>query len=625
MPATRVSVPPEIAGLKDRIAELSAPDDGGLYRRGPEKRAARTAAVLSALRDLWKQALAARTPGDGRGNGADDGAPIDAAGIGLAAVGSLARGQFGPHSDLDLALIYDGHRATVATVEKLADRLWYPLWDAGISLDHSVRSVQQCEAVTSSDIPAAIGWLTVTAVAGDTELVTNTAATILERWRKAARKRLSELGESARHRAVEFGSLPYASQPHLKEARGGLRDASLVAALATSWLADRPHGSFDAAVERLLDVRDCLHLVSGKETNILMAEYQPRVASLLGLADPTLEAEQRDFEASADLQALLARLGRRIAYSLDSTLSRAQHSLIHTTPSARFFSGLGVRRAAPRFDSVAQGVSVHEGQVVLDTRADVVNDRALPLKVGLAAAERGVHIAPITVSSLAQCPVDDVTWTTQSRDLFVRLLETGPALIPVWEELDMARIPSRLIPEWDAVRNRPSASAVHRFTVDRHMVEVVSRLTKSSPIGDPYEPQRLQELFLAGILHDIGKRRGVVDHCAEGARQATAILYRMGYPVETIANAVLLIREHLRLSDVALTRDPSDAAAWRELSEALNGDPVLLDMLYDLTRADGSSLGATSGEVLTKKLGWSAWRQRVVTQMYHATRSWTTR
>jgi [protein-PII] uridylyltransferase len=99
----------------------------------------------------------------------------------------------------------------------------------------------------------------------------------------------------------------------------------------------------------------------------------------------------------------------------------------------------------------------------------------------------------------------------------------------------------------------------------------------------------------------------------------------MGYPVETIANAVLLIREHLRLSDVALTRDPSDTAAWRELSEALNGDPVLLDMLYDLTRADGSSLGATSGEVLTKKLGWSAWRQRVVTQMYHATRSWMTR
>jgi [protein-PII] uridylyltransferase len=647
----------EVASLKERLAAVDAADTVGsakiadaagavpavknpagstpvLYRHGSEKRAARTRIVMHALRALWDQAVTAddSTPADHQSS------PSHPAGIALAAVGSLSRGQFGPHSDLDLVLIYDDRVVSTAAVTALAAKLWYPLWDAGLSLDYSVRSIKQCEAVTDADIPAAIGWLSVTAIAGDTAVVDRTAAAIVARWRKAARKRIDELETSASSRADEFGSLPYASQPHLKEARGGLRDANLVLALAASWLADRPHGDFDQAVERLLDVRDCLQLASAKESDVLLAQYQPRVAALLGLSDPTLEPESRDREAAADLQALIARLGRRIAYSLDSTLSRAEHSLIHERHATRFavmarmarIPGMSRARGAhmgerPRLEPITEGVSVYEGQAVLDTRADVVNDRALPLRVAAAAAERGMHIAPITVSSLAACPVDDVTWSEQSRELFVRLLQAGPALLPVWEELDMARVPSRLIPEWDAVRNRPALSSVHRFTVDRHMVEVASRLPKRSPLGDAYTPSQLSVLFLAGIFHDIGKRRGIADHSAEGARQATAILYRMGYPVEVIAQASLLIREHLTLADFAQRRDPTDHSAWAELSDRLGGNPILLDMLFDITRADASSLGATSGELASKKLGWSSWRERLVTQMYRATRSWMAR
>lgn len=79
----------------------------------------------------------------------------------------------------------------------------------------------------------------------------------------------------------------------------------------------------------------------------------------------------------------------------------------------------------------------------------------------------------------------------------------------MWEEIDFVDIPGRLIPEWLAIRNRPSASAVHRYTIDRHSVEVVTRLGRETPRGNRYDDRHYQALLLAGILHDIGKRPGL--------------------------------------------------------------------------------------------------------------------
>ena len=235
--------------------DMSQPDDDGVYRNGATKRKARTELAMQCLTELWNAACK------------DVSFPVPDSGIGFAAVGSLARGQLGPSSDLDLVIIYEPRTLNAQQLNELANKLWYPLWDSGLDLDHSIRTRAQCEEVTDHDLPAAMGWLDVKPIAGDTALITTTATSILERWRKAARKRLPELLDSAKARLDEFGRLQYVNQPDIKEARGGLRDSVLVSALAASWLADRPHGIYDEAVERLLDVRDCIHLVAGKDTN----------------------------------------------------------------------------------------------------------------------------------------------------------------------------------------------------------------------------------------------------------------------------------------------------------------------------------------------------------------------
>lgn len=149
----------------------------------------------SSLSALWARALA-------QVGLVDDGAAGHAVvpGLALAAVGSLARREAGPASDLDLVLLHDragpGARATggdVATVASLAENLWYPLWDAGVSLDHSVRTVEEVREVAGRDLPAAVGMLDLRHLAGDPGLTGRCATVLLADWRRATRTRLPEL------------------------------------------------------------------------------------------------------------------------------------------------------------------------------------------------------------------------------------------------------------------------------------------------------------------------------------------------------------------------------------------------------------------------------------------------
>lgn len=399
----------------------------------------------------------------------------------------------------------------------------------------------------------------------------------------------------------------------------------LVSALTVSWLADRPHGRYDDEVEALLDVRDCIHLAAGKDANRLLAPYQAQVAAMRGLADPTLPPGEREARSIEDLQTRLARIGRQIAFALDSTASRAEHSLTHERPRFSFFQMLsprgGGRREAPKFEQVAPGVAKHEQEIVLAPGVEPEPDRYLPLRVAAVAAEFELPISPVTLQNLRRCPIRDSVWDDESRQLFVRLLASGPALMRVWEELDFVDIPGRWMPEWLGIRNRPSASAAHRYTIDRHSVEVTSRLARvSAARGERYDDRHYTALLLAGLLHDVGKRPFVTDHAAEGARHAAVIMKRMGFDADIARWVRILVREHLTLSEFATGKNPNDPAVGESLARCVDRDPMLLDMLYDLTRADGSSLGATAGEEISKRYGWSHWRESLVHTMYNAAR-----
>lgn len=239
--------------------------------------------------------------------------------------------------------------------------------------------------------------------------------------------------------------------------------------------------------------------------------------------------------------------------------------------------------------------------------------------MAVAAGEFGLPINPSTLVNLKRCPIHDNQWNDESRELFIRLLACGSNLMEVWESIDFVDIPGRWMPEWLGVRNRPSASAAIRYTIDRHMVEVTSRLGRETPSGGRYDDDHFKALLLAGITHDIGKRAFVADHAAEGARHVPVILKRMGYAPDIVDWATVLVREHLTLSEFATGKDPYDPAVAGGVGRPLA--PRQDAAGYAVRPDPGRRLLARlppPGETITKQYGWSKWREQIVRGMYSA-------
>ncbi|RBY77485.1 [protein-PII] uridylyltransferase [Blastococcus sp. TF02-09] len=534
-------------------------------------RADRVQVVDSWLAGLLDDAVAGTPPPLPRRGGAPPRTGTD--GLALVAVGSLGRRELPPYGDLDLVLVHDG-RPEIAAV---ADALWYPVWDAGLRLDHSVRSVDDAVAVASSDVKAGLGLLDARLVAGDADLAARLRTATLASWRQAGSRLLPALRDLRRTRARQVGELAFLLEPDLKEAFGGLREGQVLRAVAAAQLADEPTAEVEAAYSFLLDVRDELRRRSGRPTDVLVRQEQRPVAVALGL--PGEDALLREVSLA----------GRRLAFVADETWRRVEAALVRR-PRSRY------RRV--RREPLAEGVVRQGDEVVLARDARPGADLGLLLRAAAAAARVDLLLSPYTLKVLAVHSQElPEPWPAEVRWSFLRLLASGRSAVPVLEQLDQEGLLSRLIPEWDRVRSLPQRHPWHRFTVDRHLVEAAAAAAELTRDVD-----RPDLLLVAALLHDIGKG-WPGDHSEVGEPIAAAIAARMGFAEADVAMIGTLVRHHLLLPATATRRDIDDPATIDRVAATIGADAAVLQLLHALAQADGAATSASA---------WSPWKAHLV-------------
>ncbi len=543
-------------------------------RSGPSRRAA-----LARLTDDWLTGLftAAATRAGVRG-------------AALVAVGGYGRGELSPRSDLDLLLLHDGS-ADATALAALADSLWYPVWDLGLALDHSVRTPGEARKTAGEDLKVQLGLLDARPVAGDLGLVASLRTAILADWRNQAPKRLPALHELCQERAERMGELQFLLEPDLKEARGGLRDATALRAVAASWVADAPREGLAEARRTLLDTRDALHLTTGRATDRLALQEQDQVAQSLGLLDADTLL-RKVYEAA-----------RTVSYATDVTWREVNRVLrarsVRPRLRAMLGGGLG-SKAAPERTPLADGVVDADGEVVLARAARPERDPVLPLRAAAAAAEAGLPLSRHLVRHLASTAQPlPVPWPPEAREELVTLLGAGEATVGVWEALEAEGIITRLLPDWERVHCRPQRNAVHTWTVDRHLVETAVRAASLTR-----RVHRPDLLLVAALLHDIGKG-WPGDHSVAGEVIARDMATRIGFDKHDVGVIATLVRHHLLLVETATRRDLDDPATVRSVAEAVTSASTL-ELLHALTEADALATGPAA---------WSSWRASLVTDL----------
>jgi [protein-PII] uridylyltransferase len=480
----------------------------------------------------------------------------------------------------DLLLVHD----RVKGIGQIADALWYPLWDAGLNIDHSVRTLKETLSVVDADFRSALALLSARPIAGDERLARKTGDEVRAKWSAKPKATLDRLRESMELRWFQHGELAFLLEPDVKLSRGGLRDldcayAAAIAAPVVQPFLDDP--KLEEAGDELLTVRVALHATTARARDRLMLEDQDAVARRLGFSD------------ADELVPGVAAAARRISWVTDQIWRRID-------------SWLAGPRKISKDEPVAAGIALHEEELALDGTVDPASDSALALRLAATSARTGVPIAASALSQLeANSAAPSEPWPDDTRDAFVDLLGCGHTAVPLLETLDHLGVLGRYVREWQAVRSKPQRNMYHRYTVDRHSFEAAAEAALLT--RDVHRP----DLLLVGALfHDIGKGFPG-DHSTTGKDLIRTIASRMGFDDRDVDTLIRLVELHLLLPDTAMRRDLGDPATIATVADRV-GSISTLELLHALTKADSIATGPAA---------WSSWKESLLEELVVLTRA----
>ncbi len=518
----------------------------------------------------------------------------------LMALGGYGRGELHPSSDVDIMVIYDVELTPY--VQRITQEILYTLWDLGLQVGHSLRSVGDCVAMARTDFPSRTSMLEARFLAGSRRLFNRFRRVLSENvYRRDFSQFLDTTLAERDQRYRKFGASPYIGEPNIKESAGGLRDMHTAMWLgatkfrartlrelsARGVITGREQTSADEALTFLWRVRNELHFLAGHKNDVLSREVQPLIAKNFGYEDDEtalgVERFMRDYYLHARA---VHRVSRRLIARCQETLSRR---------------GSAVSRH--REEALQDGLVLLDGRLRLadpDGRAFTESPTRL-MKVFWHMHRLGCELSSDLQRAMEDAldlVDDEFRRSPVVRDLFLGICRQWGRVAPTLREMHELGLLGRYLPEFGALTCLVQYDVYHKFSADQHSLLAVENLEALAP-GPSAESEGAAQVFneierpdllmMGMLLHDIGKAKGH-GHVEKGIPLIHRLTERLGLPPAEAEAIEFLVAHHLTMSHVAQRRDIDDPKTVEHLA-ATARDPQWLRMLYLLTYADMKAVG----------------------------------
>lgn len=534
--------------------------------------------------------------------------------VAVIAVGGYGRGELFPHSDVDLLLVPRAELdpSLAARIEQLIGRLW----DMGLHLGHSVRTVQECQQEARQDVTVLTAMMESRLIAGPHSLFEEFSRAIVAVVDSQAYFRAKLLEQQQRH--VKYEETPYALEPNCKESPGGLRDLQVMlwvaraAGFGGTWQQLAARGLLTAEEHRLLkrnertlkEIRARLHLVAGRREDRLVFDVQGAVAAAMGI------------EASATHRAS-ERLMQR--YYWAAKVVTQLNTIVLQNIEERLF---------PRGDDA--GVAIDDVFVARHEKLDLADDDALArdpnamLRAFLVLQQHPElkDMSPRLLRALwhGRFLIDAAfRRDAGNRATFIAILQQPRGIVHALRRMNQWSVLGRYLPVFRRIVGQMQHDLFHVYTVDQHILQVIRNLRRFTMAEHAHEfPlcsqliadfERPWLLYVAALFHDVAKGR-CGDHSELGARDAVAFCRQHGLGKEDATLVAFLVEQHLLMSRVAQKQDIADPDVVRQFARAVR-DKRHLSALYLLTVAD---VRGTSPRV------WNNWKAKLLEDLFLLTR-----
>lgn len=537
--------------------------------------------------------------------------------ISLVAVGGYGRLELHPHSDVDLLILTrrDNHSRYQTKISSFLTLLW----DIGLKIGHSVRSIKHCVREAKADITVATNLLESRPLAGNRELFSKMRQRTHSNkvWSSRAFFEAKRAEQEQRH--TKHDNTEYNLEPNIKEAPGGLRDiqtidwvakhhygvANLIELVGTDFLSEEEFQLISQGEEFLWRVRYGLHMIAGRPEERLSFEHQRKLAELFGY---------RDTGERLAVEQFMQRYYRVVL------AMHEQNDVLMQYVAEVIFSDrqrLATRTLNERFQVCDRHIEAISETLFRDQPSALLEVFVL---LGENPNIEGVRSETIRQIRENRHRIDEAFREDKTnRALFMRLFRCQGRLSTQLQRMTRYGVLGKYLPEFDRIVGQMQHDLFHIYPVDAHSILVVRNMRR---LGNPELAQTFpvashvfkslpkpEVLLVAGLFHDIAKGRGG-DHSKIGGVVIEQFAREHGFTAQEVRLLRWLVENHLLMSRVSQREDISDPDVIYKFAE-LVGNQLYLDYLFTLTVAD---INATNPSL------WTSWKGSLMRQLYFSTR-----